>query len=85
MCTSDRGVSSAELRSHVEGGRAAAADDDVVCVGVVFAPIVLVAGGTGTRSSSLYSRGWHETGSVRAIWICMYSHLYNQEARRAFV
>jgi hypothetical protein len=48
MCTSDRGVSSAELGSDVEGGRAAAADDDVVCVGVVFAPIVLVAGGTCT-------------------------------------
>lgn len=75
MCTSDRGVSSAELRSDVEGGRAAAANDDVVCVGVVFAPIVLVAGGTCTWSSSLYSRVLHETGSVRAIWICMYSHL----------
>jgi hypothetical protein len=54
MRTSDRGVSGAELRSDVEGGRAAAADDDVVCVGVVFAPIVLVAGGTCTWSSSLY-------------------------------
>ena len=71
MCTSDRGVSSAELRPDVEGGRAAAADDDVVRVGVVFAPTVLVTGGT----CSLYSRVWHETGSVRAIWICMYSHL----------
>jgi hypothetical protein len=56
MCTSNRGVSSTELRSDVEGGRAAAADDDVVYVGVVFAPIVLVAGGTFTRPSSLYSR-----------------------------
>jgi hypothetical protein len=46
MCTSDRGVSSAELGSDVEGGRAAAADNDVVCVDVVFAPIVLVASGT---------------------------------------
>jgi hypothetical protein len=64
MCTSDRGVSSAELRSHVEGGRAAAADDDVVCMGIVFAPTVLVAV---HGSSSLYSRVWHETGSVRAI------------------
>jgi hypothetical protein len=88
MCTSDRGVSSAELGSDVEGGRAAAADDDVVCMGVVFAPIVLVAGGTCTWSSSLYSRVWHETGSVRAIWIwiCMYSHLMTtRTTRRAFV
>jgi hypothetical protein len=87
MCTSDRGVSSAELGSDVEGGRAAAADHDVVCVGVVFAPIVLVTGGTCTWSSSLYSRVWHETGSVRAIWIlCILTlgpggrhgaHLYN--------
>ena len=75
MCTSDRGVSSAECRPDVEGGCAAAADDDVVCVGVVFAPIVLVAGGTCTWSSSLYFRDWHETGSVRAILDFMYSHL----------
>jgi hypothetical protein len=85
MRTSDRGVSSAELRSDVEGGRAAAADDDVVYVGVVFAPIVLVAGGTCTWSSSLYSRVWHETGSVRAIWICMYSLIAGRTTRRAFV
>lgn len=79
MCTSDRGVSSAELRSDVEGGRAAATDDDVVRVGVVFAPTVLAAGGTCTWSNSLYSRVWHETGSVRAIWICMYSHLTSDQ------
>jgi hypothetical protein len=84
MCTSDRGVSSAELRSDVEGGRAAAADDDVVYVGVVFAPIVLVTGGTCTRSSSLYSRVWHETGSVRARFgfVCI---LTRRMTRRAFV
>ena len=35
---------------------AAAADNDVVYMDVVFAPIVLVAGGTFTWSSSLYSR-----------------------------
>jgi len=81
MCTSDRGVSSAELRSDVEGGRAAAADDDVVCVGVVFASIVLVTGDT-LYMDSLYSRVWHETGSVRAIWICMYSHLITRRTRR---
>jgi hypothetical protein len=51
----------------VEGGRAAVADDDVVCLGVVFA----------TRSGAryiasewyawfLYSRVWHEAGLVRA-------------------
>ena len=76
MCTSDGGVSSAELRSDVEGGRVATANDDVVCVGVVFAPIVLAAGGTCTWSQfSVYLAFGHETGSVRAIWICMYSHL----------
>jgi hypothetical protein len=42
MCTFDRGVSRAKLRADVEGGRAAAADDDVVCVGVVLAPIDVV-------------------------------------------
>ena len=51
MCTSDRGVSGAKPRADVEGGRAAAADDDVVCVGVVFAPINVVAGDTRTPSS----------------------------------
>ena len=50
MCTSDRGVSGAKPRADVEGGRAAAADDDVVCVGVVFAPIN-VAGDTRTPGS----------------------------------
>ena len=53
MCTFDRGVSGAKPRADVEGGRAAAADDDVVCVGVVFAPTDVVAGGART-SNSLY-------------------------------
>jgi hypothetical protein len=51
MCTFDRGVSGAKPRADVEGGCAAAADDDVVCVGVVFAPIDVVAGGAHTPSS----------------------------------
>jgi len=47
MRTLDRGVSRAKLRADVEGGRAPAADDDVVCVGVVFAASVcVVASGT---------------------------------------
>jgi hypothetical protein len=42
----DRGVPRAEPRAHVEGGRAAAADDDVVRVGVMFEPpSYVVAGG----------------------------------------
>jgi hypothetical protein len=78
MCTSDRGVSSAELRPDVEGGRAAAADDDVVCVGVVFAPIVLVAGGTCTWSSSLYSRGCTRQDQCARFGFYVFSP-YNQE------
>ena len=66
MCTSDRGVSSAKLRSDVEGGRVAAADDDVVCVGIVFAPTVLVAGGTCTWVQfSVFSRLARDRISVR--------------------
>jgi hypothetical protein len=37
MCTLDGRVSRAKSRADVEGGRAPTADDDVVCVGVVFA------------------------------------------------
>ena len=46
MCAIDRGVSRAEPRADVEGGCSAAADDDVVCMGVVLAPIDVAAGST---------------------------------------
>jgi hypothetical protein len=84
MCTSDRRVSSAELRSDVERGRAAAANDDVVCVGVVFAPIVLVAGGTCTWSSSLYiSRLARDRIGARDLDLYVFSP--RPYTRRAFV
>ena len=43
MCTFDRGVSRAKPGADVEGGRAPAADDDVVCVGVVFGTVYIAA------------------------------------------
>lgn len=75
MCSFDRRVPCAKLRTHVEGGRAAIADDDVVCMGVMLAPrgnAQCIVGCT----SDVYSRVWHEAVSVHvdAIWLCMYSH-----------
>jgi len=72
MRTLDRGVSRAKSGPDVEGGCAAAADDDVVCVGVMFASADYVTAGTGTCTvlfsllvlyvfSPYYNRGrtWH--------------------------
>ncbi len=72
MCTSDRGVSSAKLRADVEGRCAAVADDDVVCVGVVFAPIALAAGGTCDPILCILAFGTRQEQCTR-FWICMYS------------
>jgi hypothetical protein len=79
MCTFDRGVSRAKLGADVEGGRAAAADDDVVCVDVVFAPIALVAGGTFTWSSSVFSRLARDRISARGLDLYVFSPLTTRQ------
>lgn len=75
MCAFDRRVPCTKPRADVEGGRTAIADDDVVCMGVVFTSrsnAQCIMGCT----PDVYSRVWHETESVHidAIWLCMYSH-----------
>ncbi len=56
MRTFDRGVSRAKPRPDVEGGCSSAADDDVVCVGVVFATDSVVGGSNCNIQFSLFSR-----------------------------
>jgi hypothetical protein len=87
MRTSDRGVPGTKPRADVEGGRAPAADDDVVCMGVVLATVCLVWTVILVAPSSLCSRVWHEeTGSVPAILILYVFSPYNpRRTGHAFV
>jgi hypothetical protein len=76
VCAFDRRVPCAKPRADVEGGRTAIADDDVVCVGVVFAPRSNDAQCIVGCTSSVYSRvlHWMESVHIDAIWLCMYFH-----------
>jgi hypothetical protein len=77
MCAFDRGVSGAKPRADVEGGRAPAADDDVVCVGVVLAAVYIVAWREVlVTASSLFLLAFStRQDQCTRFWFCMYFQL----------
>jgi hypothetical protein len=80
----DRGVPRAEPRADVEGGRAAAADDDVVRVGVMFEPPSYVVAGGARLCRSLLLR-WRETGIGAHVLILYVFSPYNPRAEPACI